>query len=364
MKKKLYLVIAILFFVSTAYGVYLSSTPSNINLGEVEPGSTHQVDFYVDTDAQQPFELRPQVENAAISKMLEDIPSDNISEQDVTSWVDFTEESFTIDPQTSQEYTMVNGETTRANGFYTLSVNVPPRGKAEPGYHMVNLRPNPQFSGESGSGFGTTSIGLAIPSLVFRVDGDVERSIQVTDAEALRVGQNQVQVVLQFTNTGTVTTSYQGDTLNVYQEDRKVNELYFAGFDIPPGESIETEAIWTSSNLDGGVYRIEGPLDHWTGQFYVEEDISFTNTPQPRREVDEPEPDDEQGEDNFPMWLFILALTALGSVMYSFEFNLFSILLAIGTIGFATIILITSASNYLLLLLLTSLAVMINYGGI
>ena len=352
-------------FISPVAAQYVSTTPSGINMGEVERGSSNELNFYIDTNAQSVFELNPRVETAPFSTVSSSVSEDNISEKDISDWVEFTQDSFTVNPQTRREYTLPNGENTSAVGSISMRLNVPQsRSLSEPGYYMFKLRPNPEFGDGGGTGFGSTTMSVALPNVLFRVPGEVERNIRVTNAEALRIGSNSIQIVLQFQNTGTVTTSYESFALPIKEGDRQVGVVNIPGYDIAPGESIEADVIW-NTDQEGGVYTLEGPLDYMSGQSYVEEDISFTDTPQAPRQVDEPEGGTQGGGDDgsFPLWLFMLFLLALSTVMYSFEFDLFSIMIVVGGIGLAGLILFTQASNLLLLLLLTSFTVMYYYGG-
>ncbi|MFB6144103.1 MAG: CARDB domain-containing protein [Candidatus Nanohaloarchaea archaeon] len=366
MNKFVVMALLLAAFVGTAAAPSIGATPSLRDFGSINRGGSKEVTFYITSDAQNTFTLNPIAQPVGQSTLMNNAPDkDMVSEQDVSDWIKFSKDTYTINPDTTETYTLPGGAKVEAQGTINVTVNVPfLPGQAEPGFHMAQIRLNPDFGVGEGGGFGAAAIGLSVPRVMFTVPGNARREIQLNNAEALRVGPDRVQVILQFQNTGTVTTSFENTNLPIYQDGRRVGQLNVDNMKLAPGETQEMSLFWTPSDLEGGTYRLEGTVDYTSGQFLIDGTIAFTDTPQPVRQVEQPSGDGEGEKGSVPLWLFALFVVALAAVLYTFEVSLFWMMLIIGGVSIAFFILTTSASNFLLLVLLTSFVGIIYYGGL
>ncbi len=358
MRKHSVILLALAFFLPFSTAVSVGASPGFIDVGEIEPGTTQEIDFYITTNMDEEFQVSPEYRKTTKFLGYSGIEMENISEQDVSSWIDFTEESYTIDPSSSETYELPEGTSVNAEGVVTMEINIPPN--PEPGYRMGELELNPSISGD-GSGAGARVVGQTVPGFAFSTPGVVERDMEVGNIRGIRIGENEVQIIGRIGNTGTVTTAFEGAEVDVLNEgNQKIGSVRFDSATLEPGEYADIEAIWDSESVEGGEYAIEGTGSYSTGETYISGDFVITSAVQERESVDEPSGGtaEEPGSET-PVTMIIVLAMLLGVLLYVLEIDLMWIAMIIGGTAVSMFILFGTASNYLVLIPLMSIALML-----
>lgn len=363
--KKALLFALLMSFSAPALGVSVGATPGSLDLGTVQPGSTVNQDIYITADnIGQNFTVVPYA-NSVSPRTLFSGSFDNkneVSEQTGVEWWSFQESR--INPLTDLEQSEIEGSRSLdAQGKTTATLEVP--SDAEPGYRYGHIRLNPVVGGLNESGSGARVVTPTRLSYSFRVAGDVRRDLVVQDVRAFRLGEESAAVEVLLNNRGTVTTTarnFQIDILDSQREERTTLEAN--GVTLEPGESQWVDANWISRDgVEEGTYQIDGQVDYLTGQATASGSFSL-----PGFDVVEVRPADSPGSDeqersSVPLWLIIMVLILMGVLMWSFGIDPFWILLIVGVLGISAFILMSSISNYLLILLLMVVAIVV-YGGL
>lgn len=318
--RKLLPLVFLLFFTASAVSQSIGMAPGEYELGEVERGESIDFTLYLTSyGTSRNFTVTPTESEVSLGEVSDNdaVDRESYSEQPISGWIDWDENTFTVNPRTSGTGTLPDGSQVSYNGRMTGNLEVP--SNAEPGYHAVGIGLNPDFP--RGDGFGASVIGLSRANLQFRVPGEAERSIEVTDVEARRVGENRFQYVVEMTNTGTVTASVSRGEMTLTSSNGNEGSLTFTGASIPPGSSRQVEAMWAQEGISGGSYTVEGSIDYDTDRSFFREDVSITSAPQEPIEVEDPS---QQGEGegpqqaSAPLLLIVIAVVGLGSVLYAF----------------------------------------------
>jgi len=340
----------------------VGAAPSIFELGEVEPGETIEKNIYVQTNFQNEFVVNPSVNTGPHDGHFsnENSLAHEISEADIDDWIE-TEENVPVDPNDTQSYELSDGTSVNANAYFNFRLEVP--GNAEPGYYFGRIRLNPEIESEE-NGAGTTNWGETIPTFRFQVPGQAERSIEVTDVNGIRIGEEQVQLIMQLQNTGTVTTRMTGGNLSILDIDGfEIDELSMPPATLAPGEVAEVDRNWDYEDLEGGNYEVDGLGDYRTGETYISGDFSVSSVIRDRQTIDQPEAEqDEEGFD-IPFTLVIMILLILGTVLYFFEIDFLWTIVIVGFVGISAFIFFSTASNYLILILLGLILVTVYYGS-
>lgn len=368
--KKLVIATLLITMISGATAQSTGAAPSFQNLGEVQPGQTVRSTIYVTgTSYDQPYAVGPEAVAPLASKMLNPqeapFPVEQYSEETISEWVIFDQETYIVDPNNSTPYVLANGAQINANGEVTFNIRVPE--DAEPGWHSGSVALNPQTS-SGGTGFGSSAQTVSRPTFVFDVETGQEpsRRIEVVDARGIRTGDSSARIDMRVVNRGTVTTSIRGGDMDVYNRatNTKVGDLSLGYQSLSPSQSEVISLDFDSGNVSAGSYVINGTLDYSSSEAFVGGQ-TFALTSQIQTSPEDPEEFNEstggEEESSTPLWLLGLFVLVLATVMYSFGFDLFWIIVGAGFIGIGVFILVSPASNWLLLILLTTPVIIMYY---
>ncbi|MFB6100199.1 MAG: hypothetical protein ABEK16_02900 [Candidatus Nanohalobium sp.] len=367
MKKKILVSLLALFFASSGLAGSISVNPSYMHLGTLQPGQTETVTLYINSRGySQSFSVRPEYSDPLTSSVfngLGPVRPDAYSQEDIKSWVRFPEGSYRITPSSSRRVT-VNGETVMADGTVKMTIVVP--SDAEPGYHAGSIKLNPSLS-NSKQGFGTSVRVQTFSQFSFKVSGNANRNLGVTDVQVIRTGEESAKLRTYVKNYGSVTTRVRGGTLKILtMNGQRLTKVDATGKLIPPGQTKVVKSFW-EGNLEGGRYQVSGSLNYVTGKATLSETFNLPDRIQVR---DANDSNNQTGggsqtseKEPLPLWLVVLALVILGVLMYSFEIDPVWILAIVGFLGIAAFILMSSISNIYLAGLLIS-AVLLTYYGL
>lgn len=362
-RKRTLLATALILFAGIVQGPSLNVAPSNMELGEVERGETYEYNLYVNPrNTGGPVQVSPSVQGPFFSTLFNnsEVNENTVSQQNIESWVEFQRDTVVADPSDAQSYETRDGGSVNAAAVIPVEITVPE--DAEPGFHAARI--GFTASGvDEGGGFSTSNWVLPMIEVTMQVPGNAERGVELEDARFIRIGENQAQIIAMLQNTGTVTTEFDGATVDILNQDgEKVGEVNLNSVTIPPGEFQEVDATWESNNLEPGTYELSGTGDYITGRFFIGGQGSIEQAIQERVEVEEPsDSTSDQGSD-LPTWLVAMIIILLGVIMYSFDIDPLWIVLIIGLISVSAFVIMTGLPLYLIAITLILGVVMIYYG--
>lgn len=360
LKKAIALTILTGFFAALGAAASVGVAPGSVDLGEVNSGETVEQDFYITTNYNQNFFVQPSFRSGSRSTMFDE---DNerryeTSEADISEWVSVQDE-VEVEPNNTQRYTLDDGRSVNANGFFRAQISVP--YDAEPGYYYGSFNLDPETDSEVG-GAGTETWGVARPNFRFRVSGQVERGIEINNVEGVRTGNDRVQIIKQLQNTGTVTTRLSGGNITVLNEEgESLDEFRIGSATLAPGEVAEIDTTWSSENVEGGNYQVDGIGDYRTGETHISGDFAITGVIRDPVDIDEPDAESEDDAD-IPYTLLLMVLLFLGVILYLLEIDLVWIIIFVGVTGISLFIIFSSAPTYLILILASLIGVILYYG--
>lgn len=362
MDRKALLLIALFFFSGIVSAASVGAVPGNIEISDVNPGSSVEGTFYITTNYDTAFTVDPSASSTTSPTFV--LESENpsiVSEQGSGSWFSFEETR--VSPNNETSITLSDGTAVNSNARVDYTLDIP--NDAEPGLHYGSIELNSDISGDQSepgtNNFGETNIRYSI-----MVEGDPLRNIVVQDVRAFRLGEDEAAVEVLLRNEGTVTTSTEDFQVDVLDATGATEATLTAGDAVlEPGEERYVEASWGSEDgIEEGAYQIDGEVDYLTGQATASGSFSL-----PGFDVVEVRPDDspavdgEQDRGGLPLWLVAMILVLLGVLMWSFGIDPFWILLIVGIFGISAFILMSGISNYLLILLLMVVGIVV-YGGL
>lgn len=359
MKQKWKLIVLVLFGLGLVNAVFAVSqviaTPGFTNVGELEPGESQEIIIYINVDSEDvvPLEADFSTDTGGAFSDRYLLDESEYSEQPIEDWVEL-QDIYYVDPSNPVDEDFVT-----ADEELSITIDVPE--DAEPGYRTGRIFFTPEESDRSDDGFGASTLTSSIPEFMFRVSGDAERSVEFSDVNAVRTGEEEVQLIQQFENTGTVTTRVRGGEVTIVDDEgRRVGEVELPSVTLAPGEFGEVDAVWNGAE-EGGEYEMDGVADYITGQAYVGGGNSrFVVEGSIRDSIDVEDVDEDleevEDQDSTPMWLVIMMLTLLGVLMYSMNIDPFWIVISLALITITATILLTSLPNWILALVLVGSA--------
>lgn len=348
------LVLLLVFgFSSIVAGTSVGTAPGSLNLGELQPGQSYEGFFYVTTRGiSQEFSVEPEYRMASRSLFEREVDGeaedvefypDQASQQDISEWISFSQETYRVDPNERNIADMEGGGSIVYNERIRFVVNLP--DDAEPGFHAgsIDLNPDLQRSGSGGSS--VMNLGVTRPTFFFEVPGHAERKVDVVDVRAVRTGNEEARIDFLVSNEGTVTSWLRRSDTTVYDKvGDESNTITTGGRYVSPDTTEVISTMWRNPELEGGQYRVSGELDFITGKSYVDETINISDTIQVER---------EEREDGYrPTWVILMLLLLVGVLMYSFEIDPVYIFALLGFGAISVFILSVTISNWVIALLL------------
>lgn len=363
-RKLLTVLLALIAFTGFS-SAYVGTAPGVIDLGTLEPGKTYEGYFYVLTDRNRPFTVKPAFTPAHSSILTEgdkrhyNFKPDEASDQNINSWVSFEQDTYTVDPSNIIIIELSNGAVARANKKIPFQITVPRKPRAEPGYHAGAINLNPQFSASGPGTASVSTIALTQPIFVFRVPGKAIRDLKILGVNGIRTQDDKVRFDFLMKNNGTVTTQIQRSETTIYnQVGNETGELVTGGYRLKPGETKIVKTYWASQDIQPGEYRVEGQMNYVTGQAYVDDTINISEM----FEIQSP-PGQDGEKPLVPWWLIVMVLVLLGALMYYFELDPVWIVAFIGAGGISVYIYLSGLPNYLIGLLLLLTMLLLIYGS-
>ena len=237
-------------------------SPPFLNLGEAHPGETLSEKFFIVTGSRDKMlvtvETRP-VQVAFFQRALWEHMLSTLSEEDATGWIQLINNPIVLDPAERQPDT---GGAVTAYRQINFLLAIPE--SAEPGWHLVTLRPAPYVSRESRTGADLVAI-TAIP-LLFQISGNAVRSGKALDVTVNRFQGDLVLFDVHFTNTGTVTISTQATKMEFKDGETLVAETTSNVDAVKPGATVRLLASTGFSQFQAGkTYDVFVNVTYTTG---------------------------------------------------------------------------------------------------
>lgn len=361
MKYRIAIFVSILvLFAGSVSASSIGTAPGTQDIGELSPGETYEVHFYVTTRGiDNPFTLNPEYRRASASNFERESTENGFnpheaSQQDKSDWIDFSQNSYTVDPNDRQVASLADGGSVVYNQQISYTIDVPEN--AEPGYHIGSVDLKPELDRDAASS-AVMNLGLTRYNFYFKLPGTAERDLRIMDVRAVRSDSDQARFDFIVENNGTVTTWVQRSTTQLYdQEGRESGELTTGGQYLEPGEQSIISTYWNSANIEAGEYRVGGEVNYMTGHSFVDETVDISDTIQV-------EDTDEETDTNVPYWLVIMILVVAGALMYSFEMDPIIIAAILGVAGISAFIIISGLPTYLVGVLIAITAGLLIYGA-
>lgn len=368
--KKLVIAALMMAMISGVSAQSTGAAPSFTNLGDVNPGETRKATLYVTSTYDEAYQISPKVEEPLSSKYLDPVdsplPIESYSEENISSWVDFSQESYVVNPQNTTDYVLSNGVSVNAAGKVTYYIRVPQ--DAEPGWHTGAIAINPSSS-TGNLGYSAQAQAITVPNFAFNVKSpeNPERRLEVVDARGIRTGENTARIDIRVANRGTVTTGIRGGNVDIVNREtgEVLTSISVGYYLLEPSQSRIISSHIRTESLEQGAYSLNGSIDYSSSKAFVGQQ-TFALSSQIQASPEDPStfnPDSNQSSDDSgaSLWLMVLFVVVMSAVMYSFGFDPFWIVVAAGFIVIGLFILVSPVSNWMLLVLLTTPVIILYY---
>lgn len=269
MMKKILLVLLFFIFVSLiqtpfshAIRYQVGVSPPFLDLGDVKQGSSKVGEFYIITSSMDDLLINMETTNGNMDFFNNDKFKDMIyeySEEDCHNWIEFPKNPVLLKPSEEEiktDYGVIKGW--RKINFI---LNIP--RNAEPGYHIISLKPTPYVPG--GTGTGVTIVAVTTITVLFRVSGDAVREGSILDITTGQFTPNGLEIDTYFQNKGTVTVSLRADPIEFYDEKGEIVKTIVSNIDkVKPGDMVDLKAYLNTNNLSKKEYDVVANVNYKT----------------------------------------------------------------------------------------------------
>jgi len=295
-------------FAAKEFSVGIS--PSILDAGEIERGSSKILSFYVVTVSEEELLVQLSTMEGKLD-FFDRLDYKNLvfnySEEECSSWVEFLRNPIEIIP-TGETLETVGGGIIRGWTEVNFIINVPE--DADPGYHNVMISPLPFVTTEYGERMGIAIRTVIDMPILFQVPGTAIRKGNILDVSSGNYAGNKLEINTFFENTGTVTVSAKAESIKIYDKYGRLVETLRSNLDyVKPGETIALKSYLDVKDLDLGEYDVIANISYSTGYASKESTIIIYEKPA----VVEPVPSEELPE--FPLWLLIILVIIIITYM-------------------------------------------------
>ena len=284
--------------------LFVGVSPSVIDVGEIERGSTTLVKFYIVTVSEEPLLVYLETENGKID-FFNGHFSDlifNYSEEDSSKWIKYLVNPVELKPQ--NETLNTGYETIKGWREVNLLLEIPKN--AEPGYHLIIVKPNPRSASGTEGRVGTKLVAISSVSVFFKIPGDAKREGLILDSTSGDYSSNQININTYFQNIGTTTITARA-IQKIYDKDNNfITQISSPKEAIKPKEIKILKTPFTLDGVSFGNYEIFTTVSYTTDSEYKNSSLSIT----PEILAAKPKPEE------FPTWIFIVLIIIIAIVIY------------------------------------------------
>ncbi len=226
-------------------------SPPNLILDEVDKG-VHSYEFYLITSSSEEFLVELTVSTGSKDFFSRDFKSYylNYSEENTNSWIRFPSKTIVIKP-TDTENVIKGWEKV------TFFLDIP--DDAEPGWHLVTIRPKPKITTKAGGRVGTMVVSVVPMNVLFRIPGKAIRKGKILD-----VVLEDYSLNCYFKNTGTISISAYS-SFNIYKDGSLLYELKSPLIKLAP-DSMGLMSVKLPIDISPGNYTVRVYTNFGTGQ--------------------------------------------------------------------------------------------------
>ena len=257
-----FLAIACIANADNRYSIGIS--PNYVDLGQVEPGSSHAISFKVSSQASESVLVLMESYTSGIDTINAKFPSmiKEFSEEDEGGWVSFIKNPIEMDPASGEK---------RSSKNFDFILNIPEN--SEPGYHAIILRPSLYVPEEKMGRVGSKVIGVTAFMVLLNVKGEASRKGIILDTVKSKQTRNQIEFSTYFQNTGTVTVYAKAEieaggikgytaTEKVKPEEIKIMKSYLSSSGLGCTETCQiyvTADYYTGTENYSTTFSVSGP---------------------------------------------------------------------------------------------------------
>jgi len=239
-------------------------SPSIINLGSVEPGSSQVVNFYIITPSEEALLVKLEPVRGNLDFFVRGSYRDlifNFSEEDVTPWVKIIKNPVELKP--SNETLETLGGFIAGSREVSFILEIPEN--VDRGYHLVAVKPVPQTPpGEVGE-VATRVVAITSINILFNIDGHALRNGVILDTESGDYIGKNLEIKTYFQNTGTTTVSARAMQKIYDQDGELIDEISSSKQYFAPSEIKPMKTYLPTSGLVLGEYNVYTLVDYTTG---------------------------------------------------------------------------------------------------
>ena len=272
----LFLLILFLFFLllpSLSANFSVGVSPPIIELWNLKRGESKIVKFYLVSPTNEPLLVKLEAENGNLDFF--DNPRyknlvDKYSEESVKEWVEFFDNPVEIKPANKSLKT-VGGEIT---GWKEVSFVLKIPEDAEPGYHLVRIKPIPYLPSETFGQVGTRVVAITLVNVIFNVSGNAVRDGVILDTTRDKISGNSVGINTYFKNIGTVTMRVRAIN-EIYENGKKVETITSPIQVAKPSQTIILKSFLPLEKISSQKILVKSSVDFSTGKVYKNSTISL-----------------------------------------------------------------------------------------
>lgn len=310
------LICALLSVPGCALALSVGVAPPVLDAGEMLPGESKAMTFYLMTDHEKDLLVDLSTKNSirsfydpAKGRFRYSFSAENASEEDISGWLTFLKKSVILPPEKKLVY-LDGGGVANANQGAEVIISVP--RDAEPGYHAGVVSPYPRVSIEGG-GTGLGIISTVEMSYVLKVPGKAVRDAEIAgvDLSVDSAGHGMLRILVK--NRGSVTISARADSIRVFNNSQVIAETASNDRKISPGSVGELSVGLDTRGLKG-FYDVEAHVEWLTGGDSFDGEVEVTEyVPPPPVTGEVVAPAAPMG---FPLWILPLILVFVGIAVY------------------------------------------------
>jgi hypothetical protein len=236
-------------------------SPSKINLGEVERGSSVVGTFYLLTSSPDEF-LVDLTANRGNTDFFKSNYQDfiyNYSEEDGSGWMEFLDNPVILKHGGNVETD--GGALIKGAVGVNFILSVP--SYAEAGWHSIVINPSPSIP--PGVGSGANIVTVTPIRLLFNVPGKALREGVIMDVIRGEYQGDRVEVRTFFQNTGTVTITIDGEVEVYNSSGEKISTAKTNSDLVGPEETVTLISYLELEGLEYGEYFVDSMVFYITG---------------------------------------------------------------------------------------------------
>ncbi len=283
-------------------------SPGTIDIGDLAVESTKLVDFYITTPSDEAMLVKLEAERGELSFFNKPDYRDliyNCSEEDATSWVEVINNPVEIRPGNVTLKT--EGGLIRGKEQISFLINVPK--DAEPGYHVLYIKPTPSATSEATGTVGSRVVAVTSIGTLFNIPGNAIRKGVILETETGDYVGDRLEIKTYFQNTGTTTISADA-TQKIYNESGElVKELYAGKSYVKPKEIKVFKTMLPTTGLSLGDYDVFTSVDYTTDK---SEKVSTVTLSVPSPKTLEA----KQEESSAILFIFIIVIFIVSMIIY------------------------------------------------